>query len=150
MKPQCETTADCLEQLARVMRQFGFTNTVKAVKSKYVRQMGFKVMYSADELPKFTRPEEWSFAIAEVEGKAVFIGDELYSPEGKKFLATEIETMFHCASWNPPKPKDVTLKIPVNVADSIIRFAANREMIFYGTSIQELADACEKALGELK
>lgn len=39
-KPQCETTADCLEQLARVMRQFGFTEMLDAVKSDFVKYNG--------------------------------------------------------------------------------------------------------------
>ena len=62
--------------------------------------------------PYWEEQSEYRASIAEVEGKPVFEGDVLYSPEGKQFKAHPYETMFHFASWNPPEPKTITVTIP--------------------------------------
>lgn len=69
MKPQCETTPECLEQLARVMREFGFTGIVDAVNSEYIRH---SYLNNWSVSPEFSCPIEWSFAIAKLEDKPVF------------------------------------------------------------------------------
>jgi hypothetical protein len=121
MKPQCESTADCLEQLARVMRQFGFTSAEEAARSKYVKRQRSKWISAC--FPSFIFPEEWQFAIAEVEDRPVFLGNVLYDEQGRAFLITEHDSDFDflwgtlgaggnsCAhiknfSWNPPSRKE--------------------------------------------
>ena len=61
--------------------------------------------------PNWLDDTEYRASIAEVEGKPVFEGDVLYSPEGKQFKAHPYETMFHFASWNPPRPKTITVEL---------------------------------------
>lgn len=85
MKPQCETTVECLEQLARVMREFGFTSAFEAIGSGFVK---YKFVLDPRLMPKFAEPELWSFAIAKLEDKPVFIGDTTFSTvSGRKYTA---------------------------------------------------------------
>lgn len=126
MKPQCETTADCLEQLARVMREFEFTTIREALASDYIRNEG---CHSWDSPRDFADPTKWSFAIAKLEDKPVFVGSEVFHPklgyvkavqvmDGELFSTKEAtDSMFRYRtneySWTPPK-QTVTLKVGDN------------------------------------
>lgn len=154
-KPQCETAADCLRGLARVMDQFGISCLMSAINSKFVKFDGNTT--SRDSFPLFGAPETWSFAIAEVEGKPVFVGDELYSViNGNKYTATEAGWAFDnwthgpCASvenmsWNPPKPKTVMVEMLVEDAEY---YAANESD--RGQRLDRHIAACKKALEDFK
>lgn len=57
---------------------------------------------------------EYRASIADVEGKPVFEGDELYSPDGHKFVVNKMCAadklgINEACSWNPPKPKTITV-----------------------------------------
>lgn len=136
MKPQCETQKDCLREWVRVMDQFGFYNILTAIKSKYVR---FKsAEWEAQVLPNFYTPVSWKFAVGEVEDKPVFLGDELYDPDGNKFTVFYYNKQFERIvftdvrgglltidsgnlSWNSPKPKTVLVELAVDDAILIKR-----------------------------
>lgn len=156
MKPQCTTAAECLRELARVMDQFGIDSIFNAVNSKYVRHGCGN--FGCERLPQFIKPEQWQFAIAEVEGKPVFIGDKLWNvPNNFKFVANYIKEqheglsiwsnvtnsvgqsggLVSDMSWNPPKPKTVMVEILVEDA----RYVANT-----GAISLPMVAACKKAL----
>lgn len=126
---QCNTTADCLEQLARVMRQFNIDVPGYAIRSKYVKYIGESWVHPY--FPDFPNPTYWEFAIAEVECKPVFIGDELYDSLGDinvaPYTKNGLKMTFpndHKWSWNPPKnppnPKTVTVAIDRNIATKFV------------------------------
>ena len=84
--------------------------------------------------------------LAYVEGKPVFVGDELYTEDGRKFIAP-IGNSFgeymtfgagHKWSWNPPKPNTVMVELPYDYVEvhSIL------------TCDTTLVNACRKALEE--
>lgn len=165
MKPQCTTAAQCLKELARVMDQFGLASILSAVNSEYVKDT---YPNSWREMPEFSSPQEWQFAIAEVEGKPVFIGDELYSTNtGRKFqvhstresrkeiLLLECYDQGHnefCVkqcSWNPPKPKTVMVEMRTEVAE----YAAEnwiRDNKWLGDNAIAVGESCKLALEKLK
>lgn len=117
MKPQCETAADCLEQLARVMRQFGISNTQDALQSDYVKYLGVNVFFS---------PKDWKFAIAEVEGKPVFLGDTMFTLDGDSVIIEDFYTQDDKVylnninvsrwTWNPPNQ---TVLIKIDYGDPV-------------------------------
>ena len=69
----------------------------------------------------FDCPQDYEFPLAVVEGKPVFVGDELYhSIVGKCRASTDCaeiggmligEDNVRCFSWNPPKPKTVMVEL---------------------------------------
>ena len=64
--------------------------------------------------PSWVEGTEYRASIAEVEGKPVFIGDELYAADGHKFIVNEMCSadkwgLNEGCSWNPPKPKTITV-----------------------------------------
>lgn len=91
------------------------------------------------------------FPLAVVEGKPVFVGDELWIIDdeclgyGKRHV---MQAQFSIEnpkrwSWNPPKPK--TIMVELLVED--VKLIANRN---YVADFGRLAKACHKALGETK
>jgi hypothetical protein len=57
---------------------------------------------------------DYTFPVAVIEGKPVFLGDELYESSGYKITVTNGEALMADSlalnySWNPPKPKTFTL-----------------------------------------
>lgn len=145
MKPQCNSAADCLRELARVMDQFVISDPIKAVRSRYVKTNDLH--WNLHTIPPFMAPETWSFAIAEVEGKPVFIGDELYDWKGDVHKVpylndgTEMDLRKGCEwTWNPPRPKTVTVDLPYDFV--FIHSELNLDTT--------LVTACKKALEELK
>lgn len=140
IKPQCKTPADCLDQLARVMRQFNFTDINKAVRSDYIQFQGNQWPEIIANLPAFNSPELWNFAVAELEGKPVFIGDELYYQHTKMKVFSEPREGWKSLSWNPPKPKTVMIELLVEDAE---RWANH-------PTKDVIAIACRKALENLK
>jgi len=81
------------------------------------------------------------FPLTVVEGKPVFVGDELYAACGNPFKVISIPkgVSLRDCSWNPPKPRTVMVELPVTVAESYSKDQ-------YGM----LSSACRKALEELK
>lgn len=161
MKPQCTTAAECLKELARVMEQFGIANALDAANSDYVKYVIPSQIQSRywQALPLFVEPENWQFAIAEVEGIPVFIGDELYTATtGKQtvicynghtleFSDNSYEITSKC-SWNPPRPKTVMVELTVEDAEFFMS-----EMEYHGKSINagfRMHNACRKALEGMK
>ena len=139
MKPQCETSADCLRELARVMDQFGIDDTLTAINSRYVK---YAKLGGFLDVPSFGCAKKWQFAIAEVEGKPVFIGDELYHVGyGKQTINEVVVLIPKNWSWNPPKPKTVMVEMLVEDA----RYVANT-----GAISLPMVAACKKALENLK
>mgnify|MGYP001608084748 CR=1 FL=1 len=131
-KTQCETAAQCLKELARVMEQFNLNRLKDALASGYVLFEG--IIPSGLDYPGFVEPKKWSFALFELEGKSVFVGDELYAlvnlhaiNAGQKVVvrnSTRVtenylkvdgingsEYLISMFSWNPPKPKTATISI---------------------------------------
>jgi len=121
MTPQCKTQADCFEELARVMRMTKDTGI-----SWFDCIKGDGVVCGAwmrTNMPSFTYPERWSFAIAIVEDKPVFVGDILWldgervhitgtntDSAGTFYLETFsgrllYPTFVQMLSWNPPALK---------------------------------------------
>ncbi len=144
MKPQCLTAAQCLKELARVMERFGIDNILDVVNSKYVN---YRCPWDIRAVPNFNVPSDWSFAIAEVEGKPVFVGDELYDENGNRYPIQTVSTsngVLYLNGWNikkwsfnPPKPK--TIMVPLSFMDT--------ELISHGKwpSTTAIA-ACRQAL----
>ena len=156
---QCTTAAQCLKELARVMEQFGIDDTSQTVNSKYVRHIHFPAKYNNGSL--FCDPYYWSFAVAEVEGKPVFIGDELYPPFcTSPFIAAKVgdDGYISCGhyqyeirklSWNPPKPRTIMVELLVKDAE----YTAGTRCVLRSEvdNINERnSKACAKALEELK
>jgi len=73
MSQQCKTQSDCFEELARVMRMIGGTQVQLYL---CIKNLYHGVRISA--IPSFDYPSHWSFAIAIVEDKPVFVGDTLW------------------------------------------------------------------------
>ena len=109
---------------------------------------------------------EIEFALAIVEGKPVFKGDELWSlPNNFKFIADHTNDIgiwnkslnglsngarFTECSWNPPKPRTVMVELLVEDAKEYARTNIEFEGSHsYGCLIGTVK-ACRKALEELK
>lgn len=167
-EPQCKTTADCLKELARVMDQFGYSDTLSAVDSKYIQYSGSYREYG--KTPFFNNPEHWKFAITELEGKPVFIGDEVYDDYGercvvnrsysKSVLVLNYESSdprfgtISKLSWTTPK-KTITIKIgdnePIEVECAYACFAGGNhgaQTLIEHKSF-EAADKFRKAIAPL-
>jgi hypothetical protein len=93
----------------------------------------------------------YEFPLAVVEGKPVFVGDEMYETRnGKKFTVCNpiitvgcfSEEWEKCVSWNPPKPKTVMVELLREDAERFSSFGtfANTD------SILNIATACRKSL----
>jgi len=85
---------------------------------------------------------DWEFPLAVVEGKPVFVGDELYL-DGNK-IKTWNGMDIGCLprwSWNPPKPKTVMVELLVEDAERCAKQSYD---------FASIADACRKALESLK
>jgi hypothetical protein len=86
---------------------------------------------------------EWEFPLAVVEGKPVFVGDELYDKNGNKFIILDCyaRVSFVNLSWNPPKPKTVMVELLRENAEKCANgtVADSREVIIL---------ACRKALDQ--
>lgn len=109
---------------------------------------------ACDEL-SYTNPQlcEYEFPLAVVEGKPVFVGDELYWKSGSIYQAVKIHhkedhffvsvnlTVFPIneATWNPPKPKTVMVELLREDAEHLVAV----EEYFSSTRV---AAACRKAL----
>lgn len=80
----CETRADCLRELARVM---DMAQNSKLPWNQLLREDRFGVSFSwtNDNFPLFVLPGLWNFARAIVDNRPVFDGDELYDKNGVKF-----------------------------------------------------------------
>lgn len=161
MKPQCNTSADCLRELARVMDQFeievpdGDVIPRKAVNSLYVKYCNRTPNF--DDFPNFLEPQDWQFAIAEIEGKPVFPDSKVYY-RGEEWLIRKYENAsavllmrgndmaVHCwvaisdLSWNPPKPATVMVELTVSQAELGAKLGLTTD----------IAQACKTALEKLK
>ena len=159
MKAQCTTAAQCHRELARVMEQFGITDSLHAVKSRFIKCNKSGASWSEDYMPAFVDPELWSFAIAEVEGRPVFIGNKLWYEwngtrefhvygldlSGTDFVDHEGVICFkRFCSWNPPKPKTVMVEMLREDAE----FYSGYRNVAGVDRGERVAKACAKALKE--
>ena len=60
--------------------------------------------------------------LAYVEGKPVFVGDVIYTPDDHQMKITDgvisaYGWPFHKCSWNPPKPKTLMVELPFEQAE---------------------------------
>jgi len=138
---QCSTAAQCLKELARVMEQFGIDNAIKAVKSKYVK---YEESWFASNMPAFSNPSDWSFAIAEVEGKPVFFDSILYDRNGAPYTGFRGYVTDLCTglSFNPPKPKTIMVELLVEDIEQLSKQKVT-DMCY---SIQRVSTSCRQAL----
>lgn len=159
MKPQCETVADCLEQLARVMREFGFTEIKEAVRSEFILHQG--TIWAYDNEPTFSHAPDWSFAIAKLEDKPVFLDTgvlfhkETGLASSAKFIYDNKPYMsFDSFSWTPPK-QTVSLKVgdnePVDVEKASKVLLTNPRLwhVEFGFETREAAEQFRKAMKPL-
>jgi hypothetical protein len=145
-----------LKELARMMEQFGIPFWETAVRSDYVKYKGY---VASSWLPSFDDAKDWQFAIAEVEGKPVFIGDELYGINSKKFIVKWSENFniygsyingsssawcIDRCSWNPPKPKTIMVE---HLLEDVQEMARTKNTIPMSVVDRLIAD-CAKALKE--
>jgi len=119
-EPQCKTKADLYRQWARVLEMIECTEFKQ---ESFWKFLGNRKLVS----PDFSgSPSSYEFAIAIVEGRPVFRGDELYCND-TKVIADGVAAAFGCEmrvkfpegmilsvntarfSWNPPKPKTISL-----------------------------------------
>ena len=107
-------------------------------------------------MPEFLTPSEWSFAIAEVEGKPVFPGDKLYDDCNVRHTVPVVTGAYpghevmtfpsgHKWTWQPKKPKTVMVEMLREDAEF---FADNYRETFAQGGHGRIADACAKALKE--
>lgn len=115
---QCTTLADCVRELARVM---DMTKDTKVGWQICLRQSGTP-WWDVNGLPSFNSPYVWTFAVAIVEDKPVFVGDTLWHADGISCVVQYVDrdnkivvksASYGCCnehstalSWNPPKPKE--------------------------------------------
>ena len=112
------------------------------VQTKNIRGDWYQV-----SIPKWYPENKYRVALAFVEGKPVFEGDKLYYPDGNYLLAaidvplSQKEGGMYDLSWNPPKPKTVTIEISGECAEWLIDISAlsNKHTL-------ELSKAAKKAL----
>jgi hypothetical protein len=116
-----KTQADLYEAAAKVMRMCEGT-VVKwweCIKFEGLQcnKIGFQPLFNDNA-------DKYEFALAIIEGRPVFVGDELYDRSGSKFKALSliesenesgiegssdefnggVYEEINCCSWNPPKP----------------------------------------------
>ena len=143
---------ETLELQAKAMRlvegtEFGWMAAIR-LDNKTIYDGSYELCrYSAGEL---------ELALAIVENRPVFAGDELYLHseftfypvefEEPSFLLDEEGTGWNLSklSWNAPKPKTVMVELLVEDAEYYVgdHFETKRNV--------RVSDACRKALGELK
>jgi len=168
---QCKTQADCFRELARVMDMCDGAN-VQLNDCIRVEGKTYEIDHTA---PFFQYPDMWSFAIAIVEDKPVFIGDTIYNAPGSEMkvlrlheaknaligahqgTAAEYIEYIHACSWNPPAPKKPT-EIDIRISVEVAEFYSAKTKCGGGggaiSAIQVSADlqvgyACRKALDEM-
>lgn len=125
-QPQCTTTAQCYKELARVIDLAGVKSAQEVFELGYLTWYGEK--YQMLKIPIFDEPEKWEFAIAKLEGKPVFLGDELYDCDGEKHIVPYVNKTGRVMdisdgcewTWHPPAPKTGMIELPMNA----IRFLA--------------------------
>ena len=117
---QCKTQADCFRELARVM---DMSKDTKLAWQDCIKLDGSDLVKTSCNFPAFTirefsQPSLWSFAIAIVEDKPVFIGDTLYFMhsclEAVEYMVhadDNLYTMyrFKDLTWNPSTTKKPVL-----------------------------------------
>jgi hypothetical protein len=85
--------------------------------------------------------------LAYVEGKPVFVGDELYWDDGRNITANELwgnHSDFHRMTWHPTKPKTVMVDLLREDAETLLawyEFTCDKTR-------ENVATACRKALEE--
>lgn len=98
-------------------------------------------------------PLFYGFAVAVVEGRAVFIGDVLYF-EGKKYaVLNTFHLPFRECSWNPPKPKTVMVEMLVDDVQAWCTYSKSALEEYFMSSSDPYAkrsmrfyEACDTAL----
>lgn len=96
----------------------------------------------------FADPAEcYEFALAVVEGKPVFDGDILYIPNGGKFTAgakafVRLKAYLPKLSWNPPKPKTVTIKLTQEEAEELCEYISKLGWGNLDSQYRKFRNAC--------
>jgi len=146
-----KTRADLFEAAAKMVRMCDDAGIGQVWKWNGTKTQGGTVLLHLDI-------DSYEFPLAIVEGKPVFVGDELYS-KGSKFVVGELIDGYFCefgyrikghgishlpdnCSWNPSKPKTVLVEIPLEDA---------KIMAFTGTAYivsAEIGNAIQKALNK--
>ena len=119
---------------------------IESVEKELTELRAFKAAIEAQE-PASTEDEssEWSvtsgmnttidyqLALAIVEGKPVFEGENLYCHNGVPYTAKdgEQEHFYASLSWNPPKPKTVTVELSRDDAERIASIAYMPETLWF-------------------
>lgn len=149
---EIKTRADLFEAAAKMMRmcdEAGICNTykVKGILCAGEWQMNLPINFNYYEFP-----------IAIIEGRPVFVGDEVWftgsdilSPmkivvkeaDSRNFLADSgVVYGRRSISWNPPKPKTVKIEIPIEDAEYLATYG--------GGHIRNVVEACRKAVESSK
>lgn len=146
-EPQCKTRADLFRRWADVLDMCGGNESHAQMCVKYGG--GF-------ELPQpflTGRPEYYEFAIDIVEGKPVFRGDVLYCTDSNchvckangttKFIAGVEPFDPNKCTWNPPKPKTITINGVEVKAPNLIGwpYAYTKEKFTVHSEFSSKADA---------
>jgi hypothetical protein len=89
-------------------------------------------------------PISYKFPLAVVEGKPVFVGDELYWRGSKTKISEYANGLdgLQDWSWNPPKPATVMVELPRSEVEYLASFE-NADCIF---DVRSIAKSCRKAL----
>ena len=152
-EPQCKTQEQLHLEMARVCRMCEGTEVSVWKCVKYEGIIFFKRAFDSIA-------EDYEFAIAIVEGKPVFRGDELYlksfpmskkvkvirADECRMFFSSEISNGF-CLNeeftWLPPKPKTLTIELPYDdvVHWTLLSCTEGKRL--------NLSEACKKALDKI-
>ena len=128
-----------------------------------VLKIGGKVELDSTYMPLYNSDSSsYEFPLAVVEGKAVFVGDELWCEvsnhlftvkrlcnEGKAFEYATIYGGRMCVStdsvsWNPPKPETVVVELTIDEAEWYAH--CRDEFGFVGKRACSFMDKCRKAL----
>lgn len=149
---EIKTRADLFEAAAKMMRM------CDAAGIPYVCKVcGNKIIESKSDIVTFCgSPSSYEFPLAIIEGRPVFVGDEVWftgsdilSPmkivvkeaDSRNFLADSgVVYGRRSISWNPPKPLTVMVEMLREDAEAC---TTNYRVV----RIDRIADACRKALG---
>lgn len=149
-QPQCTTAAQCYRELARVMELTGCKSSVAVLDSGYIKWVP-GVWGNSELAPAFVRPEDWEFAIAILEGKPVFIGDEVFDVLGNTVTVNQYHfdmpaVNWEKLSWNPPKPKTALIELPLEMVEIV----GDPRCLITSSDLDTIINACKAFLGKQK
>jgi len=131
-----KTRADLFEAAAKMMRmcdEAEIQHTFKFGGIRYTNIENRPLSFSHDSYM-------YEFPLAIVEGKPVFVGDELYD----KYIAGNTSML----SWLPPKTKTVLVELLREDAEFMFSAYSADEPPFCKSKTARIAEACRKALNK--